>query len=587
MIIVLGLVLGGYYYYHTRAASNTAQTTLYSVVQQVETGDVSSGIQTTGQIIAEQKLNLDIYKQNYRIAAVNVVNGNHVTQGATMISFDKRDALASNQSAKVALTQAELNLKNTQTNVSDPNAQIRTTQVQIDGYKKTIANNEQAIKDAFTAFLNQNLEVVPDPSQTDRLLVSNAPTVSGKYVGTAEGEYDIRIYSSNAISGFSFEVTGLEQSSGQIVFGKAVDIGTLGLKLTFTNAIANADKWVLKVPNTGTALYQQNMTAYEQQISDLENQITTTETSLANAELSLKNLQQTDTSSFRDLSVEQAQATVASQQQQLSRTSDVIGERDIVAPFNGTIQGMSNVVVGATPTGGTNDPITLGTLVSDTYLASFTLSGSDVAKLSVGQRVKVTVTSYSNNPVFDATVTQISSLPSSTGVAQYQVLARLNYDSTKATDVILREGMLANIEVVQKESSNVLRIPASAVTYVNNKPTVQIIDSLTDAQKQEAARMGIVRTTTTTPLKSHPVTIELGIQGSYYDEVTNGLSQGDYVLVTTVTPNSSQSVVNVGGFPGGGGNFRRESANGSTSGGNAGNTSGGGTSGSATRNNGG
>src|SRR3990167_8154469 len=101
---------------------------------------------------------------------------------------------------------------------------------------------------------------------------------------------------------------------------------------------------------------------------------------------------------------------------------------------------MENVVAGATPTGGTSDTINLGTLISDEFLTTFSLVATDVAKVSVGQKVKVTVTSFAEQPVFEATITQISSLPESTGVAQYEIQAKLEYDRTTA-ELVLREGM--------------------------------------------------------------------------------------------------------------------------------------------------
>jgi hypothetical protein len=163
--------------------------------------------------------------------------------------------------------------------------------------------------------------------------------------------------------------------------------------------------------------------------------------------------------------------------------------------------------------------------------------------------VKITVTSIAQQPSFDATVTEISSLPASNGVAQYTVKALLDYDRSSA-DLILREGMLANIEVVQSEKDDVLRIPVSAVTYQEGKPMVSVVDQLTEQQSQEAKRMGIVRTAgAAVPTRQAEVT--LGIVGSFYAEVTSGLKEGDIVVTSSLAKSDQQSVVEQGFRPAG------------------------------------
>ena len=219
---------------------------------------------------------------------------------------------------------------------------------------------------------------------------------------------------------------------------------------------------------------------------------------------------------------------------------------------------MENVVVGATPTGGTSDTINLGTLISDEFLTTFSLGATDVAKVAVGQKVKVTVTSFSEQPVFEAVITQISSLPESTGVAQYEVQALLTYDRNTA-ELTLREGMLADIEVVEEEESDALRVPTSAVTYELGQPKVTVVDQLTEEQQQQASRIGIVRTEGLA-INTYDVEVEVGIVGQYFVEILNGLNEGDIISVSSLTDSNvdDESVVQQAGFgPGTGGGGQR------------------------------
>jgi multidrug efflux pump subunit AcrA (membrane-fusion protein) len=155
-LAIVAVAAGGlYYYFQIFLAEDTASATSFYVVETVERGEVTSGIQTTGNIIAAQKLDIDVYKQLSRIDVVNVKNGSHVEEGNVLFSFDKNDAYVDTQSAKVGVVEAELALQEEQTSATDPNTQIRTKENQIVGYKKTIADSLQDIKDANRDFLNK------------------------------------------------------------------------------------------------------------------------------------------------------------------------------------------------------------------------------------------------------------------------------------------------------------------------------------------------------------------------------------------------------------------------------------------------
>lgn len=509
-------------------------TTRFAIVEAVERGMVSSGIETTGEIIAAQKLDLDVYRQLSRIDVVNIANGSHVEAGDVLISFDKSDAYVDAESSRVSVVGAELALEAERENAADPSTQIRTLENQIVGYKKSIT-------DAYRDFLNEDLEANPHPSQYDRLIDKTAPTISGRYIGDTEGEYVIETYSSGASSGYSFRLSGLEASTDSVIFGNSIGLGMRGLEITFSTSVRSNDKWVVKVPNTSIATYEETRADYNKTIGDLE-------VSLVNAEQELADLHTADSSEYRNLSVEQAELALQEARQRLSQNYDVIQERDIVAPFAGTIQDMENVVVGATPVGGTSDTINLGTLISDTFLTTLTLGATDVAKVELGQKVKVTITSFVEQPVFEATIVEVSSLPTSSGVAQYEVLAELDYDRT-TSDIVLREGMLADIEVVEEENLHALRISRSALTYENGQPTVQVIDSLTPEQERQMARLGIVRTEGA-PVSSYPVTVELGIQGQYFVEILSGLEEGIRILATSVSETQTEPTVQQAGFRG-------------------------------------
>ena len=540
VVSVLLFALLAYYLLQVRESGSVPNAAFY-VVDTVERGEVTSGIETTGDIIAAQKLDIDVYKQLSRIDVVNVQNGSHVEVGAVLLSFDKNDAYVDTQSSRVTVVEAELALQNARENTGDINTEIRSLENKIGGYRKTIADSEVDIKDAFTDFLNEGLSIDPHPDRYLGLDDRTEPTLSGRYVSDVEGQYVIEVYASGAESGYSYRVSGLEAMTGSVNVGMAANLGTRGLKITFPADTRSNDKWIVSVPDTKAATYIELKQDYEETVANLEKSIRDARVELSNAEENVANLRQTDTRVYRNLTVEQAESSLAEARQRLSKNYDVVGERDIVAPFSGTVEGMENVVVGATPVGGAEDTINLGTLISDDFLTTFTLSATDVAKVLVGQKVKVTVTSLTAQPTFEATITQISSLPSSEGVAQYEIQALLDYDRT-TSPLVLREGMLADIEVVQQEKNDALRIPTSAVKYEQGKAKVSVVDQLTEEQKAQATRMGIVRVENTT-IATYEVDVELGIVGQYYAEVMRGLKEGDIIVTSSLAQNANETVV--------------------------------------------
>lgn len=546
-IIIVTIAAGALYYFQVSNTGDVTSATSFYVVETVERGEVTSGIQTTGNIIAAQKLDIDVYKQLSRIDVVNVQNGSHVNEKDILFSFDKNDAYVDAQSAKVAVVEAELALQEEQTSATDPNTQIRTKENQITGYKKTIADSPQDLEDAYRNFLNEDLEVLAHKDRSSSLSNRSEPTLSGRYVGTEEGNYVLEVYTSGSESGYSYRITGLESMTGSVIFDKAVVLGTQGLKINFPRDTKNNDKWIIYVPNTQIATYSETKKAYEEIVANLKKTVADAKVSLANGEQELEQLKRTDTSTYRDLHIEKAESTLAEARQRLSQNYDVVQDRDIVAPFSGSIEGMENVVEGATPTGGSEDSINLGTLISDEFLTTFTLGATDIAKIAVDQKVKVTVTSFSDQPVFEAKITQISSLPDESGVAQYEVQALLNYDR-KTAEILLREGMLADIEIVEEENKNALRVPTGAITYEQGVPKVSVIDSLTEEQQTQVDRIGIVRTDIT-PLVTYDAEVKLGITGKYYVEILEGLEEGDRIVSTSLAEaGTGESVVQQAGF---------------------------------------
>lgn len=556
-IILISAVSYGFYYYKFRT---TAVNATYAVVSKVTTGTVSSGISASGAIVAAHKLDLNVYKQAQRIESVNIQNGGHVDANQVILSFDKSSAYVSVETSKVALSESKLALQNQKSNITDPNTTLNSLANDISSLQSSIVQAGKDKDTTYRNYLNANIKADSGNKQTEN---KTRPTVSGLYFGTAEGKYQISIYGSSAVSGYSYNVSGLEMGTQSVSANLASKVGTKGLEIKFPNDVSSGDVWIINLPNTGTPEYVQNKETYNKTITKLNQDIAGYKVDIANKQLQIKNLGQTDNSSSRNLDVAKAQADLSKASVQLTQNYNAMKEQDIVAPFSGTLEGAENVVVGATPTRDNSDTTNLGTLISDDFLVKFDLGAVDINKVTIGQKVLVSITSYPNSQPLEASITSISSLPNSTGVAQYSVEALISNVSTSTIKNPLREGLVADVEIVQKEKVDVLRVPLSAITYTNQKPTVQVLSDLSADEQSQIDKMGVLKSLTGT-FPSYPKEITLGIVGAFYAEVTSGLDANQLIIVSQTVKAESTVVTQRNFSPGGGGADR--SAGGNTGG---------------------
>ena len=106
--------------------------------------------------------------------------------------------------------------------------------------------------------------------------------------------------------------------------------------------------------------------------------------------------------------------------------------------------------------------------------------------------------------------------------------------SAPAQTAVLRQGLSVTVSLITAQKNNVLMVPNRAIVRLQGKTYVNVEQS-----------------STTTPTKQ--VAVTTGISNSQYTEVTDGVGEGDTVVmtVTTTTTNSNQARPGGGFFPGG------------------------------------
>ena len=197
-----------------------------------------------------------------------------------------------------------------------------------------------------------------------------------------------------------------------------------------------------------------------------------------------------------EAALEKARADVARYQAQLAKTI-------IRAPISGTVT-KQDVVVGEIITSNT-------VVISLVSISSFEIVAYipevDIEKVSVGDHATLTLDAYSDDLLFESTVTEVD--PAETvieGVSTYKVT--LSFLDTKSD---VRPGMTANIDILTGIRNDVIAIPRRAVALKNGSKVVRVLLSGGEIKERE---------------------VTVGLNGSDGRvEIVSGLSEGEEVVV--------------------------------------------------------
>lgn len=200
----------------------------------------------------------------------------------------------------------------------------------------------------------------------------------------------------------------------------------------------------------------------------------------------------------------------------------------------GSGSGSTGAMGGSTSTSTTSSTAQFTIIGTDSWEVSVSLDETDVALIEVGDQAELTVDDVADT--IYGTVSEIGLLSSSSGgVAAYPVVIQVT-----GSPEDLHDGVSADVSIIYERRTDVLTVPAAAVTTDADGQSVVT---------QEGADGEQVTTVVT-----------VGETSGTLVEITSGLAEGDEVLVTVFTPgtgrsdseDSGDSTQQQGGFPGGG-----------------------------------
>lgn len=414
------------------------------VTTTVETGTVQQIVSVSGIAEAEQTAEL-AFPVTGIVADVQVSVGDEVALGDTLITLEADALMADRQDAAANLARAVADRDEL---LAGPTGSAREVTAETltraeESLATTRENEARKIENAYRTLLSSDLTARSEDPDEEAV----APTVSGTYTCGEEGTYVVDVFSSNAESGYSYRLSGIETGTYVASVDQPSRLGECGLRLLFdTDSSYSRTTWYIEIPNTDSSTYVTNRNAYALTVTQAESAIALAEQEVALARANATN----QNAPARDEAIRRANATIAQAQARLARIDATIGDRVLTAPFSGTVTEL-DVLPGETV--GTTPVVTL--LASSEFEVTARIPEIDIGKLEIGQPVRMIFDARSDE-VLTGEVSFISLKSTEIdGVAYYEAVVELD-----EVPRWIRSGLNADIDIITTEVKNVLRIPS-------------------------------------------------------------------------------------------------------------------------------
>ncbi len=412
------------------------------VTDTVSSGTVSQLISISGNVDAVGTAELTFPTPGI-LESVSVKEGDVVTEGQILATLAHDNLKADYQDAEASLRIAQADLNELINGLSPEERDVSKTTAEIATEELTRVTNEQneRVASAYRTLLSTDLEAFPENKDRE----SVAPIITGTYT-CGEGAYIFDTYNSNAGSGYSYRLSGLESGTFTAYTDTSGPLGTCGLSIQFiSNVNYGTSRWTVPIPNIQSSSYVTNQNAYNLAVTGRNNAIREAEQKLLLAKQNLL----VDTATPRDEARARAEARVLQAEARLSVVGSQIKDAILTAPFGGVVTNVEPVV------GETISSAPAITMVSEEAFALTALVPEiDITKIAVGQKADV-VFDARRTETLSATITFISPLAEEIdGVSYFEAKLTLDNDIDW-----LRSGLNADIDIIVEKHENVTRIP--------------------------------------------------------------------------------------------------------------------------------
>jgi RND family efflux transporter MFP subunit len=502
ILIVLGLIgltisltVGG-----SEQGGALAQESQTATVQR---GDLSLEITAAGNLALSrtEDLSIDLFYPEGTIEEVLVDEGDTVEEGQVLVKLDTDEWNDELNTLEEALTTAQRNLASKQSALTKAERQVITLE-------RAVADKESAVAEAKREISARELavrqaELNLETAEYNLTQIDEVKKAQDD-VEMAENNLNfVKMVLSNKaglqitdISYWSLQKTNAEEE----LTGAQEDLQEIleGTSLSLSGDV------VLEIAKKQLLVEQEQMDLEDTKlaVADAQKAVDDAQYSLESAQLDVKDAKQAveDTG----LDVEDAEQNLTDAEEDLADAQSKSPE--IKATFAGFVTKV-NVKGG--------DEVMKGTVAvqiadPNKFEADILVSELDISQVEEGGEASVQVDAFGLN--LPATVTHIAPTATiSSGVVNYDVTVEVQ---TIPEDANLREGMTVTVSLIASSRENVLLVPYAAITTEGTQKYVRV--ALPDGTTEKRA-------------------ITTGLTDYQYTEVTEGLDEGEQVLVSQWT----------------------------------------------------
>lgn len=516
--VVIGIFLLGQF----SGGKNDGSTYVYAV----QPKEFVQTVSLTGKVIAAKNVDM-AFEIAGRVSRVGVKVGDFVKKGQVIASLENGDYSSALQKNYALASSENARLKDIQS--GGQKADVMLAQNEIDKARREVVLNKQA-------FLDQLQDIYSKADDAVRFKIDNSfrnpRSVNPEFMYLIDQNSALR----DSLTAQRIKVGEMLSVWGADITGS--NLANIRSYITttqkFINDVNSAISIVAEKTNSTDSTYSDIMlkksdiglarTSFAAAVTSLNQVELAYNTSVSSLQLAEQRLEVKSAGTNTDLDVQKA--NVQSAQAGIGSAQAMIAKTIIRAPFDGVI---TKIDIKEGEISSPNTPV-VGLLNDGEYQIETFVSENDIAKLSVGQKAKVTLDAYGRDQYFDATIISVD--PAETikdGVSTYRTKIQFTQKDPR-----IKSGMTANIEIETDRRQGIVSIPQSALFLEKGVKKVNVLIKTNCYNSNATSSPEIVAGCSTALDDSEAIQVtaiktgEIGNTGDI--EVLEGITVGQFII---------------------------------------------------------
>jgi HlyD family secretion protein len=510
-------------------------------------GDLAANATASGQIEARRDARLALPLSG-EVAEIFVAVGDEVAAGDPLLKLDTAVLERAVQTAEQTLVIQEANLAAllsppTDSNLASAQASVASAQAQLDDLldgpgEQDIAASEANVRAAQANVWAANEQLQLAQSGASQAEIDSAQAELIGALGNRDSTQELydkltECFDINTPDGQNFNICpGLGNPEEQTRFSLATaqaNVTASQARLDALLAGADADSVAIAQASlaAASAQYEAAQANHELLLKGASDaQIVAAEAAVAQAQANLDAL----LDGASDAQVAAMEVAVAQAQISLQRAQANLADATLVAPFAGVVTAV-HVNVGETASG-----IVMEMVDTNSLEVALSVDEVDIGDIALGQPAEITLETWPDT-VLQGEVVAIAprAAQNNSAVVSYDVFLSLG-----ETDLPVRVGMTANADLRTNNYENVLLVANEAINADRSNGTYSVNRVTTAADGSQTIDV---------------VEVTIGLRDGEYTQITDGLQEGDVLLVGNVAPVFQFGSGPPPGAEGGGGPF--------------------------------